>query len=400
MEAIAPALDEGTVAQPARVLLVCAAARGGIASHVAALLTGLQADGYQLGVACDEGGAVAEAARRVEVPVYALRLSGSGVSSRSALAALTVRQASAATRAQIIHTHSFRAGVLGAAALAMPLTRGMRQVATIHNYPPGVESMRGRGARHRWAMRLMLRRASRLITVSEALRQELLAAWPEAAGKSVCIPNGVDTRAAVPDRDGARTALGLPVRAPLVGMMARLAPQKGIADYLQAARIVAGGYPEARFVLAGDGPLRAQAEALRRELRMEGCLQLLGHVASPREFMAALDVLVVASTSEGSSVAAMEAMAAGRPVVATAVGGVPEVVADEETGLLVKPGDPEALAGAVAELLADLERAREMGERGRQRAAGRFDVREMIARTEEVYADLLREMLAKSESGR
>jgi glycosyltransferase involved in cell wall biosynthesis len=424
VEAIARAAGGESVAEPARILLVCSPARGGMASHVIALLKGLQADGYQVGVACEPEGVIAEVARELEVPAYAVKLRGSGVSSarrpaprapeapasplRSALAApsaalragLHVRQASAAMRAQIIHTHSFRAGMLGAAILAMPLTGGVRLVATIHSYPPGAHTMRGRHARHPWAIRLVVRRASRLITVSEALRRELVEAWPDAEAKSICIPNGVDTRAETVKPAAARAALGLAVRGPVIGMMARLAPQKGIADFLHAARIVASGYAEASFVLAGDGPLRGQAEALRGELSMEDRLHLLGHISSPREFMAALDVLVVASTSEGSSVAAMEAMAAGRPVVATAVGGVPEVVTEGETGLLVKPSDPEALAAAVAQLLADPARAREMGERGRQQAAQRFDVRQMIARTEEVYADVIREELERRELGR
>jgi glycosyltransferase involved in cell wall biosynthesis len=416
VEAIARAADGESVAQPARILLVCSPARGGIASHVVALLKGLQADGYQVGVACEPEGVIAEVAGELDVPVYAVKLRGAGVSSarraaprapqapasplRSALAALQVRQASAAMRAQVIHTHSFRAGVLGAAILAMPLTGGVRLVATIHNYLPGAHTMGGRHARHPWAIRLMVRRASRLITVSEALRRELVEAWPDAEAKSVCIPNGVDTRAETVKPGAARAALGLAVQGPVIGMLARLAPQKGIADFLHAARIVASGYAEASFVLAGDGPLRGQAEALRGELSMEDRLHLLGHISSPREFMAALDVLVVASTSEGSSVAAMEAMAAGKPVVATAVGGVPEVVTEGETGLLVKPSDPEALAAAVAELLADPARAREMGERGRQHAAQRFDVRQMIARTEEVYADVIREELERRELGR
>ena len=114
---------------------------------------------------------------------------------------------------------------------------------------------------------------------------------------------------------------------------------------------------------------------------------------SPRELIAALDVLVVASTSEGSSVVAMEAMSAGKPVVATAVGGVPEVVADGQTGLLVEPEDPKALAAAVRSLLDDPERAREFGDQGRRRAAQLFDLRLMLERTRAVYADLIREQI-------
>ena len=112
-----------------------------------------------------------------------------------------------------------------------------------------------------------------------------------------------------------------------------------------------------------------------------------------RDLISALDILVVASTSEVSSLSAMEAMALGKPVVATSVGGVPEIVADGETGLLVEPGNPQALAQAVLMLLADAHRATQMGESGRRRAAAHFDVRQMLDRTMAVYADVLREQL-------
>ena len=129
-------------------------------------------------------------------------------------------------------------------------------------------------------------------------------------------------------------------------------------------------------------------------------MRLLGQVDSVRDVLWALDVLVVASVSEGSSVSAMEAMALGKPVVGTAVGGVPEVVADGDTGLLVPPGEPEALAEAVGALLADRERAQTMGDRGRQRAATHFDIQLMIERTGAVYADVMRETMEGSKPRR
>jgi len=134
-----------------------------------------------------------------------------------------------------------------------------------------------------------------------------------------------------------------------------------------------------------------EARELRAELGLEAHLHLVGQVEWARELIWALDVLVISSLSEGSSVVGMEAMALGKPVVATAVGGVPEVVADGQTGILVQPGDPAALAAAVVELLSDPARAEEMGERGRQRAAAHFDIAEMLERTKAVYADLVRE---------
>ena len=430
MEAIAPPINGQAIPRPAKVLLVAPAARGGLAQHVISLLSGLQSEGYQLGVACEAAGPIAEAARERKVPVCEVAISGARTPSRAALAAAQLARAIGHLPAQIVHTHSFNASVVGA--LAVRLAGHGRLLATIHNYLPAAEGLRPRRAHHRWALRIALRQACRIVTVSEALRRDLVETHPELAHKIITIPNGVDIHAA-PSRGPAdvRAGLGLSHAGPLVGMVARLAPQKGIHEFIHAARLVADALPSVQLVLAGAGPLEEEAQSLHEELDLGDRLRLLGEVqpmarsakgraapgragmavsrsASPtgmaagglatedlaaRDLISALDILVVASTSEVSSLAAMEAMALGKPVVATSVGGVPEIVADGETGLLVEPGNPQALAQAVLMLLADAHRATQMGESGRRRAAAHFDVRQMLDRTMAVYADVLREQL-------
>lgn len=404
MEAVARGLEAEAVPATASVLMVAPAARGGIARHVISLLTGLDRDGYRVGVACPKEGQIAEAARERSLPLYPLTVGSGTRPSRAAVGVLHLVGAISHLQAHIVHAHSFGAGLVGA--LAMPLARSARLVATIHNYPPGGTAgreaaeqqgqesqgsdMRPRRASHRWAIGQIVRRAARLITVSDALRNELLALYPEVAAKTVTIPNGIDARAK-PGRDPqeVKEALDIPPAGPLVGMVARLAPQKGIGEFIRACRAVADHRPDVRFVLAGEGPLRSMAEAMRDRLGLGDRLHLTGEVESTSDLIAALDCLVVASTSEGSSLAAMEGMAMAKPVVATCVGGVPEVVADGETGVLVPPGEPAALAAAVQALLQDPERAQALGEQGRRRAAEQFDVRLMLARTEQIYADLV-----------
>jgi len=390
VEAVAASLEAGVVASGARVLLVAPPAEGGLATHVIFLLSGLQRDGYEVGVACQPGGRIAEAGAALKVPVYDVTCSARGGPSRTAMRAVRLAQAIGDFRPQIVHAHSFGASSIGAAACT--LARSGRLVLTIHNYPPGTNTMVPQKAGQRWALGLALQRAQRVIAVSEALRRDLVVAYPETLEKCVTIPNGIETQAA-PSRQAAeiRAELGLPEEGRLVGMVARLARQKGIGDFIRAAKGVLDSYPAVTFVLAGDGPLMEEARELRAELGIEPHLHLVGQVEWARELISALDVLVISSLSEGSSVVGMEAMALGKPVVATAVGGVPEVVADGQTGILVQPGDPAALAAAVVELLGDPTRAEEMGERGRQRAAAHFDIVEMLARTKAVYADLVRE---------
>ena len=380
------------MAQTARVLFVAPPARGGLAVHVISLLAELHRDGYHVAVACDQDGPITDAARERLIPVYSCKIGGAGKPSRAAVAALHVASAISHHQAQIIHTHSFAAGLVGA--LATPLARSVRMVATIHNYPPSATGMRATRTPHRWAVRQVLRRASKIITVSDALRRDALDLHPDAAEKTVTIPNGIHIRTkeqrSLADM---RAAFGIPVDKTAVGMVARFAPQKGILEYIRACAEVAERWPDVEFVLAGDGPLKDAAESLREELGLRDTLRMTGEIESAADLIAGLDIVVVASISEGSSIVAMEAMAAEKPVVATDVGGVPEVVVNRETGILVKPGDPKALAAAIESLLEKPEWGRDMGERGRRRAAERFDIRLMFERTKQVYADILREAM-------
>ena len=399
MEAVAKSSGAAAAHRATRILLVAPPAAGGLASHVIALLHGLHRWGYDLRVVCQPAGRIAGAAAQRGIPAVTMRCTGEGGPPRIALRAVRLAKIIRALRPHIVHTHSFGATMTGAAACAIARSPGL--VITIHNYPPGTQAMAPAGKGERWAFGRALRRARRIITVSEALRRDLVLSYPEVMAKSLTIRNGVETdRPLSRSPSDIRLEHGLPADAPLVGMVARLAPQKGIMEFIRAARVIADIYPPAAFALAGDGPLMPAAVQLRRELGLEQQLHLLGRIDWARELIGSLDLLVISSLSEGSSVVAMEAMALSKPVVATSVGGVPEVVAGGESGILVPPGEVEALAGAVIELLRDPARAQEMGERGRQRAASQFDINDMIERTKAVYADVIRGKLEPQGEGR
>jgi len=390
VEAVAAAVGRERAPTATRVLLVSSRATGGIARHVIALMAGLRESGCQIAVACDADGQVAEAARDRSLPVYGISAHTGRNPARGGLGAVQLTAAISGFQPQLVHTHSFNAGLIGG--LATYLQHSARLVATMHNYPP----MRGAavGVSTRAAVRLMFRRAARIIMVSEALSRDLLRISPRAKAKCITIPNGIDTQAQpkVPPSE-TRRSLGVPDDVPLVGMVARLAPQKGVREFLHAARLLCDKHPTVHALLVGAGPLWEEAKGLQWELKLGDRLHLLGEVPSAWEIISALDVLVVSSTSEGSSVVSMEAMALGKPVVATSVGGIPEVVIQGETGVLVPPGNPAALAEAVGDLLADPERAAALGARARQRAVEHFDVRTMIARTIDVYGDVMHQSL-------
>jgi glycosyltransferase involved in cell wall biosynthesis len=175
----------------------------------------------------------------------------------------------------------------------------------------------------------------------------------------------------------------------LLGLVARLHRQKGLGDLLAAVAWVRERVPDVRLLLIGEGELRDELEAQARALGLSGAVIFAGIRTDVAEIVAALDIFVLPSLWEGTSNAVLEAMAAGLPIVATAVGGTPEVVVDGVTGLLVPPRDPSALAGALVTLLQDADLRHRMGRAGRERVKQYFSLERMVRRTEALYEELL-----------
>jgi glycosyltransferase involved in cell wall biosynthesis len=174
-------------------------------------------------------------------------------------------------------------------------------------------------------------------------------------------------------------------KGPLIGRVARLQPEKGIDTFLRAAARVAPLFPEASFLVVGDGPLMEELVALSERLGLGRRVHFLGYRSDARAIIGLLDVLVVSSLSDGAPLVVLEAMGAGVPVVASAVGGIPEQIRHDGEGLLVPPGDPVALSDALLCLLRDPAYARRLGEAGRRRAVSEFGYAILLRRVEAVY---------------
>jgi glycosyltransferase involved in cell wall biosynthesis len=174
-----------------------------------------------------------------------------------------------------------------------------------------------------------------------------------------------------------------------LAIVGRLIPIKGHDVLLRALAAVRQELPEVTLRIAGDGPLEASIRTKVRELGLDDAVSLLGRVAPVAPAFEESDIVVVPSFGEGFGMVALEAMERGRPVIASAVGGLPEIVEDGRTGLLVPPGDPERLAAAIRELAADAERRAAMGAAGRQRALERFSQERCTDRIESLYRGAL-----------
>ena len=285
-------------------------------------------------------------------------------------------------RPDIVNPHLFRSVVVAA-----PLARWHRVPAVVETYH-GREGWRHGPIRGSFVPdRLLSRFVTRVIAVSEAARDFLVRVKGYPADKVVVVPNGRDLSALVPgrDRESARKDLGVDPHTPIVGVVGRLEDQKGHRYLLDAWPAVTRDFPDARLLLVGDGSRREALEAQVKALGIASSVIFTGFRADVARMLDAIDVLALPSLYEGMPLTVIEAAAMARPVVATAVDGTPEVVEHGVTGFLVPPANPPALSGALLTLLADPDRARRLGETGRQRTLERFDLTQQVEATAAAY---------------
>jgi glycosyltransferase involved in cell wall biosynthesis len=297
-------------------------------------------------------------------------------------------------RPDVVHTHDVKAefaGLLAARLLGIPLVGSyygrlamsskLLKAADLARFP---------------AFRLF----DRVLANSEAQRAELLH-WGVRDERVVVVPSFVDTHTLRPPTAGdvaaARARLGIAPTQPVLATVAKLALNKGHRDMLHALAAIRAVEPkvlylvpgEDQLVWRGEGGLRGDLERAAAALGVADNVRFLGYFPDLQTILNATDILVSPSLREGMQVSLVEAMAAGLPIVATAVGGTPDAVAHGETGLLVPPAQPAALAGAVLELLANRDRMRAMGVAGRRRAEERLDTRVVAAQVLRLCADVV-----------
>lgn len=240
---------------------------------------------------------------------------------------------------------------------------------------------------------ILTRFADWIVPNSEAGRENLIQRGIDPSRIKV-IYNGINLSRLTTDNHRAeqvRQRLDLPPEGKVVGMIARMFPVKGHATFLQAAALINRAMPEVRFALVGDGPLRGHLEDLSRELGLGAKVTFFGEQRDVGAYLSALDIAALTSNNEGCSNFLLEAMALGKPVVATDAGGNRELVRHGETGFLIPPGDAEALAKAIITLLQHPEIASSMGQRGKERAIAQFSLERMVHEYEILYEETLRQ---------
>lgn len=297
-----------------------------------------------------------------------------------------LRRQLASERFDVLHLHGYKDRAYAYLASRLLGRPAPALVATYHSFAATTRALRLYRRLDAW----LLRRFTRVVCVSESLERELRS-WGVPRRRIVSMDNGVDSapyEAAAPTlRARLEKEVGLRPGDLLVGCAARLAPEKGLEHLLRGFAETAKSAP-ARLVIAGDGPERTALEALARELGVSERVSFLGHVADMPGFYASLDVFALASLYEGMPMVILEAMAAGRAIVASAVNGVPRLLDQGRAGLLVPAGDARALGAAIASLLADGQRRAELGTAARAAVAREFSSARMAERYGEMYAGL------------
>jgi glycosyltransferase involved in cell wall biosynthesis len=350
------------MARPRVLLLITLAETGGAQTYVASLLPALNEE-YEVVVAAHGDGFLADASREAGVRYVPLRHVRRPLHPlNDTLGLVELFRLFRRERPAIVHANSSKAGILGR--LAAVAARVPVRLFTVHGW--AFKAHHGAAARaYLWADRAMSPLTTTTICVAHSEREAGLRHRTCRADRTVVIHNGVDV-------DRPHRPPGPPPAPVTLLSVGRMREPK---DFITLVRAIAALEPgTVRLRIAGDGPDKPALEAEIARLGLHPSVELLGTRDDVDELLAAADLFVLSSDSEGLPMSVLEAMAAGLPVVATAVGGIPELVADRETGMLVPPRDTTALAEAIRKIAGDRELRDRLGAAGRRRAQEEFSI--------------------------
>lgn len=360
---------------------------GGLERVVVDLVRHSAYRGQHVSVLClERPGMLAPQVERMGVPVVCLnKLPGLRWSTKNAaLAALKMLQP------DVVHTHQITPLLYIAPAAAQA---GIQIVHTEHSNHLARASSWLRRWRYRALLRWSGRGAGRFCCVAADIARAVSRLGIVPARKVHLVPNGIDISAysADMDRSHARAELGIPTDAPVIGTVGRLHPVKSQDVLIRAFATLTARLPQAHLIIVGEGPAHQKLAKLAQRLSIANRVHLTGYRADPKPLLNIMDVFALTSRWEGMPLAILEAWASGLPVVASAVGGIPELVRCGENGLLFPDGDETALAAAVEGLIQDRTKARELGMSGRADVAASYSLQRMTTEYERHYRELMAE---------
>ncbi len=369
-----------------RVLeMIDEASLGGGQMHVLLLAKHLNKNEFDVTIATEPSGFLVEKAKEIAISTLPITISNS----LRWETLLAVRRLLHQNNFDILHTHGGTAGFWGRVAGVLNGSPRVR-IHTYHGLHYLSEAHSAPNTFH-LADRFALPFTTKVVCVCQSDLRKGLAANVVTEGKGVVIYNGIET-----DRFGSngkrhelRSALGAKEDDIVVGNIGRLHNQKGQSVLLDAFRIVVEHHPDAHLWLIGEGELRDELEKLARELDIEGQVSLLGARTDIPELLSAMDIFVLSSLWEGQPIVLLEAMVSGKPVVATNVDGIPEIIENGKSGLLVEPANVDVLASAIERLIVNSELRKQIAINGKNRITEEFTAQRMAERVAELYRSCL-----------
>ena len=362
------------------VLMVCRNTRGGMKQHILSLAKGLAENGMDVTIAGPRlDTPVSPPFKTVTLPIPENPLTPAGVYSLNKLTDLIKKN-----KYGIVHTHGYVAGIIGRIAAARAGNALM--VHSVHNFFPVFSPITLYGIKgiEVWLSRY----TARIIAVSEHLRKDLVKIGIPAE-KISTIYNGVDPTMFNPaDRQYVRESLGFPPYSFVIGTVARLIPAKGVDLFIEALALVKKNNPSIKGVIVGDGPEALKLQTLARSLGIAGGIRFLGYRNDVPKLLSAFDLFVLSSRQEGFGISVLEAQYSGLPVIASAAGGIPEIVRHGVDGLLFPAGDYSALADRISFLLEKPDYRHTLALEGKRKVKESYTSDRMIQSTLQLYSGL------------
>ncbi|MGI6686606.1 MAG: glycosyltransferase family 4 protein [Bacillota bacterium] len=377
-------------------------AEGGIKNHLLSLLRHLDKTKYKLVLACPKGDEWNPYLKNTDVEVVEIPLKGHFSLFSDMHSVFKLIELVKEKEIHLIHTHGMKAGLVGRIAASFCKRHALPYLlSTVHNSIYQYQMPEYRRQMIAKVQQCLSYKTDKFITVSQALKKEIMLWEGVPEDKIQVIYNGINTEffnKKTTPYDKIR--LGLNPVFPVVGTVARLAPQKGIKHFIQAAFQVSQVVDQVQFLVVGDGPLRRELEHQASKIGLRDKIIFTGHYQNISEIYPLIDVFVMPSLSEGLSISLIEAMAAKRPIVASATGGIPELIVHREFGLLVPPGNQQALAQGILELLKRPKWSEKLAEAAGQRARSQFTIEKMVQQTEEIYLEIAQGGVTKDQERR
>lgn len=368
-----------------RVLNVIRRAEGGMKKHLLSLLRMMDKEKYDVAVACSFDKDTKEYIRKIGVEVFDVDICDSINPAKDYVALRKLRYAINNFKPDIVHMHGAKAALVGRVAC---LYKPCYTVVTVHNFP-GYEYM------NRYKKKVFLlfnrflnKRTSQFITVSDALKKEIAKVENINEDKIKTIYNCIDKSIYVENADfNLKDYLNIPQNSIVVGCIARLIPSKGVQDLIAAANVLSE-LNSLYFAVAGDGPMMGELKKMVDGLNLNRRFFFLGYRNDIPDFLRNIDIFVLPSHQEGFGLSIAEALGEGVPVIATSVGGIPEIIQDGTNGILVEQNNIDMLANEIRHLAFDRDYREKLSKEGIKTVEQKFTCRKMYNEIERIYYNL------------